>query len=155
MKHLYLLLILCGLVQFGHAETPCPWINEATVAGSPDIPVAVQSEATVDGISCRFRYQEKGTNYRLHIVVHEITIPWEMDLRCTSAGTPLRGIGKDAVMCRPRSSSGSEEQVLGHVRTRVFLVRVSASPIKTKSMTQKMLCEKAKLVSEQVAGNLF
>jgi hypothetical protein len=73
--------------------------------------------------------------------------------RCGAHATPLKAIGNEAAACTVSEKAGQiSEQVVGRVRDRAFVVRLS---INDSSMTQSLLREKARKVAEQVAGNLF
>jgi hypothetical protein len=68
--------------------------------------------------------------------------------RCHSTAVPLKAIGNEALAC----SDDSTDQIVGRVRDRAFVVRIS---IGNRSAKPGALSEKARKVAEQVAGILF
>ena len=144
----------------GHAETSCPWLNNATAVGvlGGSASLTVQSTA-VAGESCLFQYQKKTTVYDLQIVVQEIDpsargmIP--APSHCLSKAISLKGIGNEAIICAVDFSFFHGERVTGRVRDKKFVVRLGSNMKKDPAMTDEMLQLKAKLIAEQVAGSLF
>ena len=59
---------------------------------------------------------------------------------CRSQAAPLRAIGREAIACRGEAG----EQVVGKVRDRAFLVRITTNDP-----------EKVRKVAEMVAGSMF
>jgi len=73
--------------------------------------------------------------------------------RCGPHAVPLQAIGNEAFACDRKEKSGQlSEQVVGRVRERSFVVRLSMNDA---SISQSLLREKAQKVAEMVAGNLF
>lgn len=154
---LFGLLLIATLCK---AETECPWLNVATAAGALEGPATLDIHATEDGGNiCVFRSQ-KGTAVRsLQISVRPMKdedkgiAPYQA--RCTSSAVPLRAIGNEAVLCAADDNASHGEQVISRVRGDVFIVYVSAREGKDASMTRASLVDRAKIIAEQVAGNLF
>jgi len=73
--------------------------------------------------------------------------------RCGAHADPLKAIGNEAAACS-LNGKGAEllEQVVGRVRERAFVIRLS---VNDSSLTQSMLREKCRKAAELVAGNLF
>jgi hypothetical protein len=72
---------------------------------------------------------------------------------CGALPVPLKAIGTEALACSLDGKAEQHaEQVVGRVRDRVFLVRLSTNDA---SIGQAVLREKTRKTAEQVAGNLF
>jgi hypothetical protein len=66
---------------------------------------------------------------------------------------PLKAIGNEVFACTAELDERHlAEQVIGRVRNRVFLVRISTNE---RSLQPGVLRDKARKVAEQVAGILF
>jgi hypothetical protein len=148
---------LPGLVG---AQESCVWFNAATAAGI--LGGVVRSAVThtntgTDDASCYFVRQYGSVIHALRIEVQTIRVG-ENEVasyapRCTSSATPLRSISNEAFVCSVSGNAGQRsEQVVGRVRNRVFIIRVSLTD---DSATSRSVREKAEKVAEQVAGNLF
>jgi hypothetical protein len=156
-------IALLGLLMIGplcRAETKCPWLNVATAAGVLDGPATLDMHATEDGGNiCVFRSQRGTAMYSLQISVRQMkdesrTVAFYRS-RCTSSAISLRAIGNEAVLCGADDNGSHGEQVISRVRSDIFIVSISASDAKDASMTRESLVERAKIIAEQVAGNLF
>ena len=115
------------------AENVCPWLNAATAAGVLGGPVT----ALVSPAVCEFVRPQS----TLHIEVRKK--PAAVEAKCESKGTPLKGIGNEALEC----STVGREMVIGRVRDQRFVVWIQSSDPAVR--------ESARKVAEQVAGNLF
>lgn len=139
------------------AEDVCPWINATTVVDVPDPAVSdVQSAVTNGGDTCTFRYRKSDFFYSVRIAIHTAAGD-SQDVaanatQCASGGTPLAGIGNEAVLCNagPRGA-----RVVGRVRDRIFVVNVSVKTAHGSTEMAKLLGDMATMMAEQVAGNLF
>ncbi len=126
MAKLVLLLFLPALAL---AADQCPWLAAATAAGALGGEIA---RVTVKPDGCVFSTQgaelslELGKDYKAFAA------------RCGGKGTPLKGIGNEAVACGNR--------VVGRVREQAFAVTIQASGDYQ---------EKARKIAELVAGFLF
>lgn len=159
MKRIAFLWIAILLLPLAaKAQTQCPWINKATVAGSADIPVQLVMQSNMAQRSCVFRYMNEGIAYQLRVTVYDTAqdtprlTPYES--QCASGMTRLNGIGNEAFLCRAKPRAPFAEQVVGRVRNQVFVIDASADPSKD-ARTRETLREKTNLAAEQVAGNLF
>ena len=120
----------------------CPWLNAATAAGVLGGPV----NATFSRANCDFIRQDGPVVHSLRIEVGNVA-------QCSGNATPLRAIGNEAVACSYDGKNGQlAEQVVGRVRERAFLVRMSTND---RSVRSSVLREKARNIAEQVAGILF
>ena len=104
----------------------CPWLNQATAAGVLG--------GTVTQAGCTFA---RGSV--------ELRIEAAKDFEsyaatCRSEPVPLKAIGSEALACRGEAG----EQVVGRVRDRAFLVRITTNDR-----------EKVRKVAEMVAGSMF
>jgi hypothetical protein len=156
----YILLLGMALVPaLCHAEGVCTWINRATATDSPDVEIRDAQTAVADGGSrCIFSYSEGGSAYNVQITVRIIDSDQESmrpEAPCTSAKTPLTGIGNEAVLCSADVRHNRGEQVIGRVRDKMFLVVVSSREGRDSPVTRKALSDRATLIAEQVAGNLL
>jgi hypothetical protein len=147
-------LVLLALPAIGPAAEICPWLNAATAGGVLGGPVAVTvtRAKTGDDASCGFIRHDGSMVDELRIEVETMLSPAKdfpsYVARCHAPAVPLKAIGNEAQAC----SDGSAEQVIGRVRDRAFLVRISASG---RSPRPDILRDKARKVAEQVAGILF
>jgi hypothetical protein len=111
----------------------------------------------VDDADCSFVRQPGSVPSELVIDVRTMSEPAKefaaYAARCGAHATSLKAIGNEATACDLNDRVGkSSEQVVGRVRDRAFIVRITTGD---SSMTQILLREKARKVAEQVAGNLF
>jgi len=151
-----LLFVIACLPPIGEAAEICPWLNAATAGGflgGAVTDVTVARAKTGDDATCNFVRHEGSLLLELRIEVGTMRSA-AMDFasytaRCHSAAVPLKAIGNEALAC---SDGQLAEQVVGRVRDRAFVVRISTSD---RSSQPSALREKARKVSEQVAGFLF
>jgi hypothetical protein len=163
VRTLFLLIFffvpLCSS-QVGQAKESCPWLNEATAAGFLDGGVTgtvTHSDKNKDDGNCDFTRHDKSFTTVLLIEVKTMTGPpasfASYAAQCGSYAAQLKAVGNEAVACgfdgKKRQVS---EQVVGRVRDRAFLVRITTNSDLSDRPT---LREKAKRVAEQVAGFLF
>ena len=135
------LMIAAFLPAIAVAQARCPWLNAATAGGV----LGGTVEMTVTQTSCEFVRQ--GMVLRI-----EVTPASAPAAHCRPDAEPINVIGNHSVACQYQGNPRwVAEQVLGTVRDRFFVVRVSTSD---RSMA-KTLREKARKVAEQVAGILF
>jgi hypothetical protein len=158
--HWITLLGLLSIASFCRAESKCPWLNEATAGGVLNGPATLTVHATEDGGNiCVFRSQVGTSVYSLQISVRPIKDESNgiafYESHCTSPKIALRAIGNEAVLCAANDGSTRGEQVISRVRNDIFIVCVSASEAKDRSMSADLLADRAKIIAEQVAGNLF
>ena len=150
------LLLACLPALAGAAET-CPWLNAATaggVLGGPVTEVRVARAKSGTDATCVF-VRQPGTFSELRVEVDTMRSPKDFASftgRCHTARTPLHAIGNEAVACPDEAAGAPAEQVIGRVRGRAFVVRLSAGD---RSARAEDLREKARNVAEQVAGALF
>jgi hypothetical protein len=124
---------------------------------SADPSAAKYSGNGIDDEDCVFVRQSGPITGELHIDVRTMSEPAKefmaFTARCGTNGTPLKAIGNEATACSMNDKSGRlVEQVVGRVRDRAFVIRLS---IKDPVITQDAIREKARKVADQVAGNLF
>jgi hypothetical protein len=132
--------------------------NAQSSAGplSADPEVAGYAGNGMDDADCAFLRQPPLAG-ALHIAVRTMATAAKefasYKARCGPHAVPLKAIGNEAFACTLNGKAGQlSEQVVGRVRERSFLIRLS---IEDPSMTQSLLREKAEKVAEIVAGNLF
>ncbi len=127
--------------------------NAKSSAGplSADPEVAGYAGNGMDDADCAFFRQPPAAG-ALHIAVRTMTAsPKEFasyKLGCGPHAVPITAIGNEAFACTLNHS----EQVIGRVRERAFILRLS---IADPSMTPAQLRENAQKAAEIVAGNLF
>jgi hypothetical protein len=141
------------------AEARCPWLNAATAEGLLGgkvqmniTPLTVQGDTT-----CEFSSQHGSAVSILRIEVHTMEVPSKEFVsylsQCGGTTLPLKAIGNEAVQCVLKGSSTTgEEQIIGRVRERVFLlsIRRNASGPPTDGLR-----EDTRNIAEQIAGSLF
>jgi hypothetical protein len=147
--------LLLALPAIGQAAEGCPWLNAATASGILGGPVAitVTRAKTGDDATCDFVRHEGSLVQELRIEVETMRSPAKAFAsyvaRCHSTAVPLKAIGNEALAC---SDGQLAEQVVGRVRDRAFLVRISTTD---RSGQQTVLRDKIRKIAEQVAGILF
>ena len=146
------LLAMACLPSFGASEEVCPWVNAATaggVLGGRITNIKVKHALTGDDASCEFA-QRDGSLLSVEVeTMNSPAIDFPSYLaRCHSPSEPLKAIGNTALACGDEGA----EQVIGRVRNRAFIVRIST---KDRPPNPAELREKARKVAEQVAGILF
>jgi hypothetical protein len=148
------LFVLLFLPSIAAAAENCPWLNAATAGGVLDGPVAmtVTRAKTGDDAACAFIRRDGSRVFELRIEVETMLSPAKdfasYAARCHAAAVPLKAVGNEAMAC----SDDNAERVVGRVRDRAFVVRISTND---RSAQSGALREKARKVAEQVAGILF
>ncbi len=155
MRHLLLgiFIVLPALCQ---DQQTCLWMNSATAGGLLSGAVTsrvIHSSKNKDDATCTF---SRGT-YELQIIVETMAARSRQFAKftstCGSSAAPLKTIGNEAVACSLNPGNGGVgEQVIGRVRDRAFIIRISTN---NQSIAPASLLEKASIAAEQVAGNLF
>src|SRR5271154_4586635 len=125
-----LLLVLALMPAVCHAQTKCPWINEATAHGILGGAVTLTVKVNDQGAGfCEYSRQQESAVHQLRIAADIMTdIPKQFPAylaQCPPKSPQLRAIGNEAVMC---SIQGREnkyaESVVGRVRNQAFFVSV-------------------------------
>jgi len=114
------------------------------------------SNIGVDDSDCAYT-RKSGPASELRVEVRTMSEPGKefasYAARCAAPTTPLKAIGNEASVCTLDDKAGHVlEQVVGRVRERAFVIRLSTSD---SSITQSVLREKILAVAELVSGNLF
>jgi hypothetical protein len=144
---------LCLFALTCAAADICPWLNAATASGVLGGPVVmtVTPSKTADDAACNFVRHEGFRTIELRIEVE--TKDFESyKARCHATAEPLKAIGNEARACSDDTNDEKAEQVVGRVRDRAFLIRISSTD---HSAQPNVLRDKARKVAEQVAGILF
>ncbi len=163
MRNLHTILLGLALLAPAvcHAQSKCPWINEATARGILGGGVTVTANVNNQGAGvCNFSRQQGGVTHELRISVDLMTdIPKVFSVylaQCPPKSASLRAIGNEAVICDIQGKEhGYAEKVVGRVRNQAFVVTVCSSAQDDPSMTPEMRRDKAILIAEMVAGILF
>src|SRR5580700_4360170 len=135
MSRSLLLLLLPAIA--GAAEI-CPWLNAATAGGvlGGTVAATVTRAKAGDDASCAFNRRDGSLVLELRIEVETMLSPAKdfpaYTARCHSASVPLKAIGNEAVVCSNDGSDGHAELVVGRVRDRAFVVRLSTSAHSTQ-----------------------
>lgn len=140
----------------------CPWLNAATAGGllGGDVQMTVSAPNRLGDVTCDFTRNPGPTASTLRVAVHTMTNP-SKDFatylaQCGGTTQPLKAIGNEAVQCIPKSGlSKGEEQIIGRVRDRVFIITIKPNSQFRPSLSQTSLGDEARNLSEQVAGALF
>jgi hypothetical protein len=138
-------------------NSPTPNAKSSAGPTSANPSVANYSSKGVDDADCVFVRQPGSIAGELRIEVRTMSEPGKefasYIAHCGAHATPLKAIGNEAGACTLNDKAGQvSEQVVGRVRDRAFIIRLSMND---SSLTQSSLREKARKVAEQVAGNLF
>jgi hypothetical protein len=158
-------ILLLGLAillpAVARAQARCPWINEATARGALGGPVIVAVNVSDEGAGeCTFSRKQQNATLQLRIsvtIMSDVQKQFPAFLKeCPAKNVPLQAIGNQAVTCSVRSKEHYfEERVVARVRNQAFVVSVSSTASNTPPMNKSMRREKANLIAELVAGNLF
>lgn len=157
-------LVFAGLFLtpvVSRADARCPWLNAATagwvLGGEVQMsvtPLTPQGDAT-----CEFSRGLAATAFTLSIAVHTMDVP-SRDFasylsQCDGTRLPLKAIGNEAIQCVPKNGSGGdEEQIIGRVRERVFVLTIHRSGVPPATLKDG-LREDTRNIAGQVAGSLF
>lgn len=145
------------------AQSPCPWLNNATATGVLGGPVTVEAKSTPAGAGiCVFQYKDKVESNTLRIAVIKASKPEDAgkemapyESKCTAAGLSLKGVGNEALICVSNVHKSNGELVVGRVRDQIFTVSISDGSGNDPAFTQEALEDKAQEIARMVAGILF
>ena len=161
ISHRIVLALVLLVPAVSHAQSKCPWINEATAHGILGGAGNMNANVSDQGFGvCTFSRHQGSAVQELRIKVDLLTdvarqFPTYLE-QCPAKSISLRAIGNEAVMCSVQAKDNQyEEIVVGRVRNQAFVVSVSSSVQADPAMTQEMRSEKAKLLAEHVAGMLY
>ena len=134
-----------------HPGAGCPWLTSGSAAHAlgGEVSVTVKVSNTGEG-SCSFSRQ-RGTPDSLEVLVSKATLPV-----CPADSTSLKGIGNEALTCRPSGSRNEAvEMVSSRVRDLHFTVTLTARGPKTTAKPADPHDDALEQIAEQVAGNLY
>ena len=141
------------------AEVKCPWLNAATAEGllGGKVQMNITPPTAQGDTTCEFSSQQDAIVSILRIEVHTMEVPSKEFAsylsQCSGTTFPLKAIGNEAVQCVLKgSSTPSEEQIIGRVRERVFLLSVRRN---ASGLPKDGLHEDTRNIAEQIAGSLF
>lgn len=146
-----IVLVAVALCGTAFADDTCPWLNTPTAAGAlgGNVTLALlHSDKNKEDGSCEFTHA--AVSLRIAVETGVDFTSWFK--RCPADATHLRGIGNEAVSCELKDGGNNSMQVLGRVRDRAFLVRITAPD---SSLPREKAREQAHIIAELVAGNLF
>jgi hypothetical protein len=150
-----LVLPILILPSVAAAANTCPWLNAATaggVLGGQVTNLTITRAHAGDDATCEFIRRDGSLLLDLRIEVETMPSPAKdfatYAARCHSAAVPLKAIGNEALSCNDEGAG----QIVGRVRDRAFVVRISTTD---HSTSLNALSEKARKIAEQVAGILF
>ena len=141
--------------NLSNARTPNAKSSAGPTSANPAVPI--YSTKAVDDAECVFFRQAGPIPGELRIDVRTMSEPGKefaaYAARCGAHPVPLKAIGNEAAACAFYDKAGQlSEQVVGRVRDRSFVVRLSMGD---SSLSENAVREKARKAAEQVAGNLF
>ena len=163
-KHAFVLLLLSAAAaaqtQYGnpakpgsmdHGPTGCPWLTEGTAATELGGDVSVTAKVSDMGEGfCTFSRKD-GSADSLEILVSKAALP-----ACPAGGTPLKGIGNEAMRCmhgEPRNSG--MEMLSSRVRDFHFTVTLTTRVPKPPALPADPQNDALEQIAEQVAGSLY
>jgi hypothetical protein len=144
------------------AQTQCPWLNAATAGGvlGGEVQSTISNVTPQGDATCHFTRRQDAASATLSIDVHTMTLP-SKDFptylaRCSGTLLPIKAVGNEAFQCVSKNSStNGEEQVIGRVRDRAFILTVDANLTKQPAPAKTGLSPETRNLAEQVAGALF
>jgi hypothetical protein len=134
-----------------HAQKGCPWLTEGSAAHAlgGEVSVTVKVSDMGEGL-CSFA-RRQGAADSLDILVSKAALPV-----CPSESTSLRGIGNEALTCRPHGSRGEAvEMISSRVRDFHFTVTLTTRNQKTPPKPDDPQNDAVEQIAEQIAGNLY
>lgn len=144
------------------AQTQCPWLNAATAGGvlGGEVQASITNATTLGDATCHFTRKQDSANLSITIDVHTMALPSKdfptFTSQCGGTLSPLKAIGNEAFQCVSKNTSASgEEQVIGRVRDRAFILTVNANATKQPTPARTSLTPETRNLAEQVAGSLF
>jgi hypothetical protein len=143
-----------------YAQAQCPWLNAATAGGvlGGEVQLSITDVTSQGDATCHFIRKQDSSSFTLTIDVHTMTLPskdFSIYLaQCGGTLLSVKAVGNEAFQCVSKDASTSgEEQVIGRVRDRAFVLTVNAKL--TKQPDKSALSHETRNVAEQVAGALF
>jgi hypothetical protein len=144
------------------AQIQCPWLNAATAAGvlGGEVQASTTALTPQGDTTCDFKRTQQSVVFALKIAVHTMVLP-SKDFaaylaQCSGTPVPLKAIGNEAFQCVPSKYSNiGEEQIIGRVRDRAFIIDIKRGSARQSTSPQNGLSEEARNIAEQVAGALF
>jgi hypothetical protein len=162
MRRLFLVALAVTFVAslHCHAQSLCPWINAATAEGVLDVKVKASVQETPGkDTNCIFKSVDTNGTRSLVVEVHDIGDREkgysEAESKCTSAPTPVRGLGNEAFECVADHSDSHAMMIIGRVREKLFVVSVIMTGRIDRGLTAASLEDKVTIAAGQVVGNLF
>jgi hypothetical protein len=154
--------ILCLLLfpAISRAAAICPWINATTAFGALGAaPEDSSVKSVVTANSCTFTYQTASTMRELRVTVDQLADAAHnfegRKAACAAGAKPLHAIGNEAVTCLMNAGGNLQgEEVIGRVRDQVFTLTLTEK-MSDPAAGSKDLPQKAEMLAELVAGNLF
>ena len=141
------------------AEAKCPWLNAATAEGllGGKVQMNITPPTAQGDTTCEFSSQQDATVSILRIEVHTMEVPSKEFAsylsQCSGTTLPLKAIGNEAVQCVLKGgSTPGEEQIIGRVRDRVFLLSTRRN---APWFSKGGLREDTRNIAEQISGSLF
>lgn len=165
-KNLWLMIVVFASMRslaskHCFAEASCPWINAETVQGilGGEIQNVSVSPPNAQGdTTCEFAFKQGDAASMFDVAVYMMSNP-EKDFdsylaQCHGTKTAFTTAGNEAIHCISNKGEPIEEQVIGRVREKAFVLtlhRESDLPIEKRSGANNYIRDMA----EEVAGNLF
>jgi len=148
--------------RYCSAQTLCPWLNAATAGGvlGGDVQLTITNATSQGDATCRFTRRQDASSLTLSIDVHTMLLP-SKDFptylnQCGGTLLPIKAVGNEAFQCVSKgSSTNGEEQVIGRVRDRAFILTVNANSSKQPTPAKAGLSQETRNLAEQIAGALF
>ena len=141
------------------AKAKCPWLNAATAEGllGGKVQMNITPPTAQGDTTCEFSSQQDATVSILRIEVHTMEVPSKEFAsylsQCSGTTLPLKAIGNEAVQCVLKGgSTPGEEQIIGRVRDRVFLLSTRRN---APWFSKGGLREDTRNIAEQISGSLF
>ena len=159
MRYLPLIALAAALFAPSHcmAQSACPWINSATAAGVLEAEVQTSVQGAAE--TCTFKgVKESGPRSLVvetrHIGDRRKTFA-KAESRCTSAATPVKGLGNEAFECVADHGRSHGMMMIGRVREKLFVVSVVMPRYRDQGTLGASLEDKLAIAAGQVVGNLF
>lgn len=148
--------------RYCSAQTQCPWLNAATAGGvlGGEVQSSISNVTPQGDATCHFTRRQDAASLTLSIDVHTMALP-SKDFptylaQCGGTLLPLKAVGNEAFQCVPKGgSTNGEEQVIGRVRDRAFILTVNTNVAKQPTPAKTGLSQETRNLAEQIAGALF
>lgn len=155
-------VLLALFAVSAHAESNCPWLNEATASGLLGGDAMGTFTAAASGQPAMCSFVQKTADGMRELTISVLTdADAQMKLGtmmhdCGAMDHPLQAIGNEAGVCAMDTKHRQmSERIVGRVRDQVFTISFVTTLKNDSELNRDSMMSKSYTAAEQVAGNLF